>query len=153
MNVADLIKHTANTIWARKHLMVLGTVFVIVTSGLRLEDLLLGPLIKPLFALFDLPGADLLPVANTDWLARLLEWVDAHGTAGWASLVIGVLLLGVTVGVISIVMQGALIASAGSVDEPLSLGAALRAGWRKAWRGLPVICRRYWRQWMHRRSS
>lgn len=133
MNIIDLLQRTARTLWARKHLMVLGTLFVIVTSGVGLQDVLIGPLVKPLFALFDLPG-NLLPPTNNDWLIRLLEWVDAHGTAGWASVVIGALLAGIAVGVIAIVARGALIASAGAVDTPIGLGAALKAGWRKAWR-------------------
>ncbi len=114
--------------------MVLGTVFVIVTSGVRLEDMLIGPLIKPLLALLEFPGAGQLLLANTDWLGRLLGWVDVHGTAGWASLVIGVVLLGIAAGVTAIVARGALIASAGAVEPSIGLGAALRAGWGKAWR-------------------
>lgn len=134
MNIADLLQRTAHTIWTKKYLVVLGTVFVIVTSGLRLQDLLFGPVIKPLFELFDLPGTELLPVTNTDWLARLLRWVAEHGTAGWASLVIGVVLLGMSIGVIAIVVRGALIASAGAVDNPTGLVDALKAGLSKAWR-------------------
>lgn len=133
MNIIDLIQRAASTIEARKHLMVLGMLFVIVTSGIRLQDQLIGPMLKPLFALFDLP-ANLLPPDNTNWIIQLLIWVEAHGTAGWIGLVAGVVVLGISIGVIAIVARGALIASAGAVDTPISLGAALKAGWRTAWR-------------------
>lgn len=133
MDYVNLLRRTARTIWARKHLMVLGTLFVIVTSSVRLQDMLIGPLIKPLLHLYDIPS-DWLPLADYDWFARLLAWVEAHGIAGWAGLVVGSVLLGITLGVIAIVSRGALIASAGAVDTPISLGAALKAGWRKAWR-------------------
>ncbi|MBN1313403.1 MAG: hypothetical protein JXB30_18495 [Anaerolineae bacterium] len=133
MNIIDLLQHTARLMWGKKHLMVLGTLFVIVTSGLRFQDILAGPLVKPLFALYDIP-TDLLPLADYRWLADLLIWVEAHGLAGWLSLVIGVMLLGIVVGITAIVVRGALIASAGAADTITGLGAALKVSWRKTWR-------------------
>jgi len=133
VNITDLLQRTAYLIWNKKHLMVLGTLFVIVTSGVRFQDMLVGPLIKPLFALYDVP-ADWLPIADYEWFASLLIWVEAHGLAGWLSLVIGVMLLGIVVGVTAIVARGALIASAGEVSTITNLGAALKISWRKAWR-------------------
>jgi hypothetical protein len=49
-----------------------------------------------------------------------------------------VVLLGILVSVIAIVAKGALIASAGAVDVSIGIGAALQAGWRKAWRLLLI---------------
>ena len=135
MNYIDLLQRTAHIMWNKKHLMALGTLFVIVTGGVRLQDVLVGPLIKPLLALFDIP-ADLLPLADYEWLIRLLIWGEAHGLGGWLSLVIGVVLLGILLGVTAIVTRGSLIASAAQADkgEGTSLGSALKTGWRKAWR-------------------
>ncbi|MBN1429484.1 MAG: hypothetical protein JXB07_14010 [Anaerolineae bacterium] len=138
MDIINLIRRTLHVIWTKKYLMVLGTVFVIVTRGVRLQDMLIGPVLKPLLELCGVPNAERLPLADYVWFIRFLVWISEHGIVGWIGLIIGTLLVAIMLGIVAIVARGALIASAGETETPINWKGAIKAGWRKAWRLLII---------------
>lgn len=132
MDYSALFLRSWHLIWRNKFTLILGIVIAALSGAAGenpLPRMLLGDRIPNMPQILTLPG----PEALILWLFLKANEFGIPGLIAFVTLLLALLIL---VGVIVIVSRGALIAAAAAfdADQPISLKAALHAGWRKAWR-------------------
>jgi hypothetical protein len=142
MQVGHLLTRTARLIREYLFLPLLGTLLVVLSGGElnRLANLIYALRHPSRFPVVGANLRELLRSAILETLAparAVFQWVGTRfGPAGLAGFIIGALLLAIAVGVLILVARGGLIAATDKIASTgdSSFGAALRAGWGRAWR-------------------
>src|SRR5574341_237803 len=142
MQVGQLLMQTARLIREHLFLPLLGALIVVFSGSEldRLTNLIYSSRHPNRFPPINGGLRELLRSCFLDAFAparAVLQWIGARfGPAGLAGLIVGFLLLAIAAGVLILVVRGGIIASADEIAATgdSSFGAAMRAGWRRAWR-------------------
>lgn len=141
MNYSSLFLRSWHLIWRNKFMLMFGILIAALSGAAgenplprllldgRLPSTPLLPIPRRLAQILVLPS----PEAVIRWL--FIQTID-YGIPGLIALISLILIILILIGVLIVVIRGALIAAAATLDadQPITFRAAIMEGWRKAWR-------------------
>jgi len=146
MDVSWLLERTAQTVWRRRMLLVMGALLTVLTSSGLFEHAFGGALLE---FVRRIPGFEVMArlpelspgLVSLEQVGQAFGAINTLGTGGWIGFGAACLTVLIGAGVAAMVVFGGMIAAGAERDDEVrrGFGAAIGAGWRRAWPMIIIV--------------